>query len=134
MPKAQPVYFSLSDAGVLEHVGMDHPAAHDLDPSRVLADGTPSPATHAAADVHFCGRLREREVRGPEPCDGVGAKELAREVTESRLQVDETDAFIDCETFHLGERRKVRRVEGVVAIADAGTDDAVGWRPGHHRA
>src|SRR6185503_21264096 len=55
------------DAGVLEDDGMDHAAAEDLDPSRVLAEAAASALAvglHAedAADVDLGARLDEGEV------------------------------------------------------------------------
>src|SRR5437764_362737 len=47
------------DAGRLEHCGMDRSGAEDLDPSRLLADGTSRSAADATLDVHLRGRFGE---------------------------------------------------------------------------
>src|SRR5581483_3882962 len=49
------------DAAVLEHPGMHHAAAHDLDPARPLAHGAALRAADEARDVDLGARFREGE-------------------------------------------------------------------------
>src|SRR6185437_10335602 len=66
------------DAARLEHVGMHHAAAGDLEPPGVLAGAAALAFAEHARHVDFRRRLREGKVRRPQP---------HREVTlEERLQ------------------------------------------------
>ena len=52
-----------------------------------------------------------------------GAEEPVGEVDQRRLEVDERDPLVHREPFDLGERRRVRRVERVVAVDHPGDHD-----------
>src|SRR5215218_412939 len=62
-------------ADVLEHHGMDHPAAEYLQPAT------------AAIDVDLAARLDERKVAGPKAHRRVCAKQRGEEAREHALQV-----------------------------------------------
>ena len=55
-----------------EHVGVDHPAAAQLDPPRLRAGPAPAPPQIGAGDLELGGRLGEGEVGRPQP--GVDAR------------------------------------------------------------
>ena len=65
MPKAKPWYRGAVDAAVLQHVGMDHAAAQDLQPVAAVAD-LQLAAPAQAADIDLGRGLGEGEEAGAE--------------------------------------------------------------------
>ncbi len=70
----------------------------------------------AEAHVDLGRRFGERKERRAEPhLEIVALEEVAQELGEHALQVGERDAFVDPESFHLVEHRRMR---GVAVDAD----------------
>src|SRR5690606_17085179 len=54
------------NAAILQNIGINHTASQYFHPSGTLAHIATVAFTDGATDIHFCGRLREREVRWAE--------------------------------------------------------------------
>ena len=93
MPQAKPVYFSGVVADRLEHRGVHHAAAEDLDPAGLLAHRAAGAVALPAADVDFGARLGVREEARAEPQPRPLAEHLAREREQRALQIGERDAL-----------------------------------------
>ena len=90
------------DAGVFEHLRVNHAAAQYFQP----LDGTVFIA--APLDIHLGGRLSEREVRGAETnLKIVTLEEDAQEVHQHALEVGKTDFLAHIQAFHLVEHGAV---------------------------
>ena len=85
----------------------------------------PDAVAELALDIHFGRGLGEREERWPEAGPRGRREEAVREVDQRRLEIDERDPLVHREPFDLAEDRRVRRVEGVVPVHDAGDDHAI---------
>ena len=118
-PKAKPLHSSGSTPTALKHVRVHHAAAAELQPGAV-----------GALQVVLGRRLREREVRGPQPRRVARAEVGLRERLDRAGQVGEGDAAVDDETFDLVEDRHVGGVGRVLAEHPAGHDGVDRRRPG----
>ena len=116
--------FGTVDTAVFQHVGIHHAAAENLDPSGVLAKVAACAAADVAGNVHFCGRLREREVRGAQTDAHLIAEHTLREVEQSLFHVGKRHVFSHIQTFHLMEDAVGARGDGFVAEHAAGADHA----------
>src|SRR5579863_8512425 len=85
------------DPAVLEHPGMHHAAAEDLDPPGPLAHGTAPGAADEAGDVDLGAGLRERKEARSEPDLGPVAPHRFGEQIEDALEMGEGDAGPDDE-------------------------------------
>ena len=101
------------DAAGFEHLGVHHAAAEDLDPALSLAERAARAVAAVALDIHFRGRLGEREVVRAEADDRVLAVQLFGEQLEDALEVGHADALIDNQTLDLVEQRRMGRVDRV---------------------
>ena len=77
-----------------------------------------------ALDIHFRGRLGEREVVRTEADDRVLAVQLFGEQLEDALEVAHADALVYDKPLDLVEQRGVGRVDRVRAVHTAGRNDA----------
>ena len=134
MPKAKPVKLLRVDAAVLQHLGVDHAGAEDLEPAGLLAGAAAlavlpaAPAADRAGDVDLGPRLDEREVARAEARPGPGPEVGAGEGGQRALEIREGDALADAEPLDLVEHGRVGLV--VVGAVDAPrADDADGRRP-----
>jgi hypothetical protein len=98
---------------VAEDLGVDHPAAEELDPARVLADAAPrvrpvGPHAEHAARVDLGARLDEGEVARAETHRRAGPVEALGEGREHALEVREADALVHQEALDLVEHGRVR--------------------------
>src|SRR5574340_767862 len=104
------IFFAV-DVDVLQHVGMHHAAAADLQPAAV------------PAHVHLRRRLGEREERGPETHPQIVAfEEALQEVLHHALEIGETDLLVDPQALDLMEHRRMGGV-GVDTVDAPGRDD-----------
>ena len=126
--------FLAVDAAVLQHVGIHHAAAEDLDPAGVLAQGAPFAAADVARHVHLRRRLREREVGGAQADARVLAEHLLGKVHQCLLHIGEGDVLVDVQPFHLVEDAVCAGGDGLVAEHAARADDADGRLLLLHRA
>src|SRR5262249_19625351 len=100
----------------LEHRGIDHPGAENLEPAARPADAARScaelarPAADDARDVDLRARLGEREEARAKSKPAVRPEDPAQQRAEHVLQVAERDAAVDHEAFDLMEIRRVRDV------------------------
>ena len=69
----------------LEHIGVYHPCAQDLDPAGIATETTSGAATDEAVDRHLDTGLNEGEVVAPKTCLSFLTKETAGELEESAL-------------------------------------------------
>ncbi len=122
------------DAAVLEHVGIDHAAAEDLDPAGVLAERAALAAADVARHVHLRRRLGEGEEGGAQADAGLLAEELLGEVEQRLLHVGEGDVLVDIQAFHLVEDAVGAGGDDLVAEDTARADDADGRLPFLHGA
>ena len=117
------VFFAV-DAAVVEHIGIDHAAAENLDPAGVLAEVAAGAAADVAGDVHLGRGFGEGEVGGAQADAHVGAEHPLGEVEERLLHVGERDFLCHVETLHLVEDAVCAGGDGLVAEHTARTDDA----------
>ena len=103
---------------------MHHAGAEDFHPAGLLAGRAAGAAADLTLHVHLGGRLGERKERRAEAHLRGRREDTPSECRQRRLEVDECDAFIDCEAFNLLEHRRVRRVERISAVAASRDDDA----------
>src|SRR5688572_4626728 len=103
------------EAGGVDYRRMHHSRPEYLHPAGALAAGAAGSVTELALHVHLRRGLREREVARPEARLRL-AEESVGEMSQRRLEIDEADAFIDCQAFNLGEHRRVRGVEEIAAV------------------
>ena len=54
------------NAAHLQHMGMDHAAAQDLNPARTLTEPAALAAAFETGHIHFCAGFCEREMMGTE--------------------------------------------------------------------
>src|SRR5690242_7036493 len=73
----------------LEHVGVHHAAAQQLDPAALLAGAAAFAPAEWAADLHVSAGLGEREERRIEPCLHRRAEQRLHGVIERALQIAE---------------------------------------------
>ena len=126
------VHFAV-DATQVEHVGVDHAAAQNLDPACVLAEATALAATQHARNIHLGAGLGEREIAWAKAYLCVGAKELLGKIEQHLLKVGKRHVLVDIETFDLVKEAVGAGCDGFVAIDAAGADDADGrLRALHH--
>ena len=105
----------------LEHGGVDHAAAQQLDPAGMLAFAAALAAAEDAGDLHVGRRLGEGEKAGEKAGPDVGAEEGAAHalaVTKSRLTRNDIDRMppflhhksrrLDAKVFHGFCRRLAR--------------------------
>ena len=111
------------DADGLEHVGVDHPAAAQLDPARLRAHPAALALAEDAGDLELGRRLGEREERRPQPGVDVGAEVGVGERLDGAGQVAEGDAPVDDQPLDLVEDGQVAGVGRVPAVGPAGGDD-----------
>src|SRR5579864_7518334 len=97
---------------------MHHAGAKNFHPPGSLAGGTTGALAQRTLDIHFRGRLGEREKTWPEARTR-RAKKTLREVRERRLQINKADPLIDAQPLDLREHRRVRRVEEITTIGVA---------------
>ena len=100
----------------LEHRRVHHPAAQQLNPSRVLALPAALPAAEDARDLHIRTRLRERKERRKEPRLHRRTEERLHRMIQRALQIAERDVRIHAQPLHLVKHRRVRRIGGIVAV------------------
>src|SRR5215475_5186164 len=82
-----------------EDCGVDHAAAEQLDPARVLALAAALAAAEGAADLHICAGFGEGEERGKEARFDARAEELLHGVVERALEVGEGDVGVNAEAL-----------------------------------
>src|SRR5215207_10931581 len=88
----------------LEHVGVDHSAAAELDPSRVRADTTPLAVAEDAAHRQLRRRFRVREEVGAEARPHrLVVEQLLHEGLDGAEQVGEGETAVDGQALHLVE-------------------------------
>ena len=87
-----------------------------------LHTGQPWPSQMKTRHVELDRRLGEREVARPHAHLALGPEQRAEELEHVALEVGERDAAVDDEALDLEERRRVRRVGRVAAVAAAGHD------------
>ena len=114
------------DAAVVEHVGVDHAAAEDLEPAGVLAEAAALAPADAARDVDLAAGLCEREEVRAVARGALLAEHLADEVVERALEVAEGDALVHDEALDLVELRQVAGIGGVGAEHRARADHVDG--------
>ena len=85
---------------------MHHARAENLDPARLLADGAAGTTTHAALHVHLGGGFGEGEKARPKARRSP-AKDPVGEAGQRRFEIDETDSFVDAQSFYLLECGRV---------------------------
>src|SRR5438552_1157754 len=111
-------------AAVAQDDGMDHAGAGNLQPAGVLADAAAGAATNHAVHVHLDARLGEREVAAAEAHALIGPVHQVGEFDEDAFQVGDGDLFADGDALDLVEHELAARRDLLVAIDDAGQDDA----------
>ena len=105
------------DAAVAQYVGVDHPAAGDLQPAALQG------AAHEG-HVDLGGRLGEREEGRTEThLQVVALEEVAQEIGDHALQVGEAHRLADPQAFDLVEHGRVGGV-GIDAVHAARRDHA----------
>jgi hypothetical protein len=126
MPKAKPLILLVSYTGSRPSSirRVDHAAAKQLNPARVLALAAAFAAAEDAADLHVCAGLGEGEEAGEEARLHRRTKEGLHRMVERAFQVAEGDVRVDAQAFDLLEAREVCRVFGLIAIDLAGDDEA----------
>src|SRR5687768_18623887 len=82
---------------------MNHAAAQDLKPARVLADLASFPAADKTLHVHLCGWFREWEIRSAETCAHILPEHAPRKIDQRSFQISERDVLAHDESFHLVE-------------------------------
>ena len=113
---------------IAQHVGVHHAAAENLQPLIALAD-TDFIAMAGIADVHFHGRLGEREVAGAEAHFYlIHLEERLGEGFQRPFQVPHMRHLVDDETLDLMEHRCVGLI-GIATVNAPRRDDAQ-RRPG----
>src|SRR5262245_1680404 len=111
------------DADRGEHVGVDHPAAAQLDPPRVRAHAAALAVAEDAADGELGRRLGVREEVGSEArLHGLVVEELARERLDRAEEVGHREVAVDRQALDLVEHRRMTRVERLVAVRAPGRD------------
>ena len=134
-PNAKPGVLLGVDADALEHVGVDHAAAAELDPARLRAHPAAVAVAEDAAHRELGRRLGVGEEVGAEPgADALVVEQPAHEGLDGAEQVGEGDAAVDGERLDLVEHRRVPGVEGLVAVGAAGRDHEDRRRHRLHRA
>lgn len=117
----------------LQHLGMDHAGAEDLQPAFPLPD-LQLAAGPVAADVDLGRGLGEGEMRGAEAqLDLIDLEEGAAELFQRPFQVGHRDVLPDRQPLDLVEHGRVGLVH-VHAVDAAGADDAQGRAHRFHRA
>src|SRR5579864_3983479 len=121
----------------LEHVGIDHAAAENFDPSSLLARAArlffrsgatlPASAADEAGDEHFGAGLCERKERWTEAGLYVRTKQRLHRMIERALQVAESDVRIHRQAFDLVEHGRVAGVGRVFTVNFAGNHNPQ-WR------
>src|SRR5262249_9624247 len=86
-----------------EKRGMDHPAAAQLNPSRLLADAAALAPAERAREIHFGARLGERKERRLKTRAHARAKQRFAHVVERAFQIAERNAGIYRQRFQLEE-------------------------------
>src|SRR5713101_4084638 len=82
-------------AAVLQHRGVDHAGAHDLQPAAPLAHAATLAATTDAVHVDFDARFREREVARTDAHLPILAEHPSRKCDDGPLQVGHGHAATD---------------------------------------
>src|SRR5688500_2408381 len=95
---------------------MNHSRAKDLHPSSALAPPASRAVTQLALHIHLGRWLGERKKARAEACLRL-AEQPVGEMGERRFQIDERDAFVDCQAFDLSEHRRVRGIEEIAPVA-----------------
>src|SRR6185436_13739576 len=108
----------------LEHRGMDHAAAAELDPPGLFAHRAALAVALPAAQVDLGARLGVREEARAEADARRGRERLLREREQRALQIAERQPFADREAFDLAERGRVREIQIVAPVHASGHDDA----------
>jgi hypothetical protein len=98
------------EAAVLEHRGVNHPAAEHLHPARALAHATTAAAAEDAAHVDLGAGLDEREVARAPSRAHVRPVEPLSEGVDHALELGKRDVFVDEKALDLVEHRRVRDV------------------------
>src|SRR5579864_789864 len=121
----------------IEHVGIDHAAAENFDPSSLLARAArlffrsgatlPASAADEAGDEHFGAGLCERKERWTEAGLYVRTKQRLHRMVERALQVAESDVRIHRQAFDLVEHGRVAGVGRVFTVNFAGNHNPQ-WR------
>src|SRR5579863_9465959 len=115
-----------------EHVGIDHAAAQDFDPSCLLAGSAgniiAATSSTAAADEtaheHFCAWFGEREERRTETRLHARSEKFLHGVVERALQIAERNVGVDRQTLDLMEHGRMAGVRRVVAVNRARNHNA----------
>src|SRR5204863_8408989 len=84
----------------IDHRRMHHPRAEYLHPAGPLAARAAGSVTDLALHIHLGRRFGEWEITRPEARFGF-AEESVGEMRQSRLEIDEADSFVDCQSFDL---------------------------------
>ena len=85
--ESEPAVFGAVDAAVFEDVGIHHAAAKNFHPPGVFAKVAAGSPADIAGDIHFGGRLREREVRGAQTDADFIAEHTLGKVEQSLFHV-----------------------------------------------
>ena len=99
----EPGIFLRIDSIGLKHIGIDHAAAHDLQPTRALADVAALAAAEVARHIDLGRRFGEGKVRRAHADRGVLAENLLGEVEDRLFQIGERHALVDIESLDLVE-------------------------------
>src|SRR5437667_9107821 len=105
---------------------MHHAGSHDLDPARSFAHAAARALARNTRDVHLGARLDEGKEAWPQASSRLFSEESFVESVQRSFQVGERDPFIDQQTLHLMEHRRMCRVEGITPKDSARTNDAQG--------
>ena len=114
-------------AARLEHIGVNHSATENFNPTCMLTESTTLATTDVARDVHLGARLCEGEVARAQTNLCVRTKELACEGQEHLLKVCERHVFVNIQTFELMEEAMGACRNCLVTEHTSGANDTYWW-------
>ena len=126
--------FAAVDPEVVEHFGMDHAAAEDLNPSGMFADAAAYAAADTAIDIHFGAGFREGEIGRAEADANVFAEHFLHKEIQGLFKIREGDVLVHIQTFGLMEEAVCPGADGFIPVDATGADDADGRTLLFHRA
>ena len=110
-------------AAHLKHARMNHAAAENFEPARLLAHPAAFAAALHAGDVNLRAWLREREEAWTKPDLRLRAEHLLHELQQRSFQIAHPDVFADDEAFDLIELERMRRIVIIAAVYFARAND-----------
>ena len=120
-------------ADIPEYLRMDHAGTKDFKPAGVFTDLQPLPLANNTANVHLCGRLRERKVARSEPKGVLLPNISCMNDTQHALQVRKPDMLIHHKSFDLMKHRRVRNI-AVTPVDSSRRNNLNGRKLGFHRS